>query len=145
MEQAKDKSSAAVTGTFKVSPEELSYQIQNYDTLSIWKSYRKQAALVVFLSVFFTVTFFLLPGTQISLFVIIALLVYVVLGIFVFQGKKWAIIATSVLYVVDKILAIFILGFFGIVGVLWLLAFLSFGYKAYRVEKEKNKLNLGVN
>ncbi len=139
MNDSTTKSFKVSGGTFKLSPEEISNQITNYYTLSIWKSYRKQAAMIIFLSVLFTIIIVFMFKTPITLLLISILLLYVVLGVFVYRGKQWAIGVTAIIFAIDKIASVITVGFIGIIGLLWLLAFLSSGYKACRIESERAK------
>ena len=130
-------------GTFSISDIELKNQIVNYNTLSVWKSFRKQTAMVIFFSVFITLITlpFLIKHPEFVKIQIIPvalfLVIYFVLGIFIFQGKKWAIITTGVLFTLDRVLSILQFGLLSLIGILWLLAFWSLAVKALKVEKAK--------
>ncbi len=125
--------------TFAVTPEQMNIQIEQYEILSVWKSYRKSAAMVIFISIAFTLFFVFASATPITYVLLGMLVIYTVLGINIFNGKKWAIAAAITLLAIDKLAAIILVGGSGIVGLIWLLALVSLGSKAYKVETERKK------
>ncbi|MFA6105428.1 MAG: hypothetical protein WC725_02395 [Patescibacteria group bacterium] len=138
--QVGSEQSPIKSGTFKMSQEEKEFQIKNYNSLSVWKSYRKQSAMVIFLSVIITVGYVALLKTPITLFLVVSLIIYFILGVVIYRGNKIFIILTGILLTLDKIVIMFVAGWFGLTGFIWLLAYWSLGYKAYLVEVARNSV-----
>lgn len=84
---------------------DLKKQIENYDSLKIYKSYRGISTLIILFSLL-TDSFYLLGGSFYIFDLIFILVIYSVLMIFIYKGKKWAIILAMVYYTIDRVMRV---------------------------------------
>lgn len=105
MNQTKPKSDCL---SFHIGEENLKNQIANYDSLKINKSYRGISALIIFaICAISFLAVFLLKDQLASLSgAFIGISIYMIVGVFVYKGRRWAIITAMILWTSDK--AIFI-------------------------------------
>jgi len=125
---------------WKLTDEELKYQIENYETLGFWGSSRGVAALFLGFSSIIGLIYFPVTGW---LGLLTLLLAY-----FIYRGQKWAMVLTMIVWTLDKFVSI-IMGFsiqdYGgpnaVALIFWWAVFMGQFWKAYQVEKEKPQFN----
>ncbi|HEV8677262.1 MAG TPA: hypothetical protein VN701_00285 [Candidatus Paceibacterota bacterium] len=132
--------------SWNVSPDELKEQVEQYDELSLTKSYRGQVVLV-FLFIF-TVSVgmsFLLPNFVSIQDVLIGFVIYGILIALGYFGHRWALIALLIYWMLDK--SVTIIAALGIAsgslveGLIFLVMGIVFIVRAIKVETErKNKI-----
>ena len=117
--------------------ESLNYQVANYDTLTITKSARGEATLLVMFSVGLTIV--------LGLFNVIPLadaigsaIIYLPLAFFIYRGHRWAMIGVMILWTLDKFLQISQSQSAGGI-IIWWLIFMPVYYKAYQVEQARKE------
>ena len=127
---------------WKMNDKELKYQVDNYKTLSLFRSAKGIAASLMILSAVLSV-FFISNGWS-SLMDIAAVLV---LALFIYKGNKTAIVIAMIYWTFSKILQIISIaspeGNSSIVNIwspilfwtIWMAAF----WQAYQVETERRK------
>lgn len=122
------------------SKEELNNQIENYNSLSITKSYKGIASLITLgLVLMGVIVSLFVYETLFSLDIFIGLAIYIILSFFIYKGgHRWAIIALIVVWTYEKIIGIIEYG--GISHLLWWIVITPFFYRALRVENEIKKL-----
>lgn len=130
--------------SWNISSEELKNQVDNYDTLSIWKSYRKQVAVVLFcLSVVSFLSLWFIGdqyGISVNDFVYEFLLLYVPLLFFVFRGHLWAMNVLMAVYGFEQLYKIFIGQGQGLVSILFIsYAVIAFLHKTIQIEQARRR------
>lgn len=73
--------------------------------MKIYKSYRGISTLIILFSLL-TDSFYLLGGSFYIFDLIFILVIYSVLMIFIYKGKKWAIILAMVYYTIDRVMRV---------------------------------------
>jgi len=123
------------SGAFKMSEGELRNQVDNYYTLPITKTYRGVSTLLILAAL--TITAFLYLVHVVDLPSLVGgVLIYLPLAYFIYKGKRWAIIGAMAMWTIDK--GYQLTTFPNPLIILWWLAFLSYFYKAYKVEIAKS-------
>lgn len=85
---------------WKIDPEELKNQIENYDTLKIHKSARGWCLFVCLaILIFSTIIGFL---SEPPVILPIGAVIYLVLGILMYKGQRWAMIISMILWTLEK-------------------------------------------
>lgn len=125
-------------GTFKISESELRNQIDNYNTLSITKSYRGIATVLILAAVGITAILYFVNFTDLTTLAFAAI-IYLPLAYFIYKGKKWAMIAAMIMWTIDKGYQMFVSP--NLLIIIWWLAFMTYFYKAYKIEVERNKIH----
>lgn len=139
MEQEKTKSfRMSKNGTFKLNETELKHQIDNYNTLSITQSYRGISSLLILFAIVITAILYFVKFVDLSA-IIAAVIIYLPLAYFVYRGKKWALIGAMLIWTLDKGFQLITAP--NILVIIWWIAFMTYFYKAYKVEVERAKLN----
>lgn len=142
---------------WKLDPIQLKKQVSEYTSLKIYKSYRGIAVLLIagwiFLTKFFSLVQWI-PNNKfiVSLFIyedigFFNLLFYLFLIVFIYKGKKWAIIVAMMIQtlnsgyaLLNSITSVNMDIIFWLMIIFWWSLFMRFLYGAYRVEKERNKI-----
>src|SRR3990167_2133717 len=109
-DSVKSKRSMLSWWSWKIKPEELKEQLDNYNTLGIWKSYKGISTLLI---------------------------IYIPIAFFVYRGHRWAMIAIMILWTLEKGIQLVQLG--NVIPIIWYLAFMPYFYKAWKVEAERRK------
>ena len=129
---------------WKMDKEELKNQIENYDTLGFLSSARKVATALIIFSVILTLIFvmvgWILPEVWMDI------VVGLILALFVYKGKKWAMIAVMTYWTAMKGLQV-ISGFSTedfspgniIIPVIWWAILMGAFWQAYQVERERKR------
>jgi hypothetical protein len=94
--------------TFGLSPEELKNQVDNYSSLTVFKSYRGISAMLL-----------------------------LILAHFVYKGKKWAFIAAMIVWSIEKIYATMAMPSQAIVQILWWYFYIQTFHRGWQVEKAR--------
>lgn len=82
---------------WRPTPEELRSQLEGYQTLGFFRSYRKLAAILL---VFTTaISAFLIGDFSI---ILLGAAVYLTLAVFIYRGHKWAFIVAMVVWTMEK-------------------------------------------
>jgi len=120
--------------------EDLKYQVENYNSLDIWKSARGEAVISLLFMAIINAIFF---NTVEYWWVDVALVL--ILCLFIYKGSKIALIITMIYWTVAKLLQM-IEGFSNgnskvvIAAILFWVVLTKVFWRAYRVEKEREKL-----
>jgi len=147
---------------WKMDPNTLEKQIQQYKSLKIYESYRGIATLLIVGWVVLTDLFAVInwiPRNKfiVSLFIyerveLFSMLLYFFLAFFIYKGKKWAMIIAMFLITIDRGFALFHSVSLGVVDtifwimiIFWWCVFMKYFYGAYRVEKARNKNSSSTN
>lgn len=130
---------------WKIDPDELKNQVDNYNTLPVWRSYRKQIVLVMLflLGISFLVIHYAgdqVGGLTISDF-IYGLIIYLPVLFFVYRGHRWAMVTLIIIWTIEKVFTIVLSGGSGVVGSLfyWYIV-VGFLLKAIQIENAKFKI-----
>jgi hypothetical protein len=123
---------------WQITPEELKKQVSEYDTLPFSKSYRKVSAGLLVFSMFL--------GLLLAVFgmvdlkdVLVSFVLYLLVAYFVYKGSKNALKAAMVLWTVEKGFQIITTPKAAISAIIWWGLFLTYFYKAYKVEVAKEQ------
>lgn len=144
---------------WKIDQNELEKQVREYKSLRMYESYRGIATLIIISWLVLTDLFSLIhwvPTNQfmVSLFIyqtieLPALLLYSFLALFIYKGKRWAMLTMMFLATIDRGFALFhsislgtVNTIFWIMIVFWWCVFMKYFYGAYNVEKWMNKSTL---
>lgn len=117
---------------WRLDPVEVMLQTSQYDSLPFIKSARKiSSALLVFSSV-------------VSLFIggddsWIGASIFAVFAVFVFMGHRWAIIASMILWTIEKGYMIYERPQSSVIQIIWWCVYMQFLYLSYTVEVERRK------
>ncbi|WP_413587094.1 hypothetical protein [Bdellovibrio sp. HCB274] len=122
---------------WKIDPEELKHQVENYDTLPFSKSSHKVSA-GIFVGCG-TLTAIAAYFGVLQSFSFIDAAIFVGLSWFIYEGKKWAIISAIVFWTLAKVQMIATGANAGTQVVFWFL-FMKPLYMAYRVNKARGEL-----
>ncbi len=135
--------------SWKITPEELKEQVENYNTLKITQSYRGISVLIVgaLLLLSLVLAFFGLFSSVSD--IILSLVLYVPILFFVYKGHRWAIVSLLVLWTLEKAYTLYLsvdMGSTPISSIIWWLIVAPYIYKALVVENAriKNKQNPSV-
>ena len=131
---------------WEVDDREIDPQVEGYRTLGWLKAARKLSALMLIGSAVVTVLLF---GDVHALMTTLPdAIVMLILAMFIFAGKKWAMIAAMLLWTLDKgfgIYDIFIQGKFntGFIGqIIWWCVYMHAFYLAFKVEQRRREIDL---
>jgi hypothetical protein len=134
---------------WRVSPQELDKQIANYHTLRFYQSARGLSLLCLLLSTLISLALGYSNGNIYD--AIPDEIAFVVLGVLIYFGFKWASFLTMIFWTVEKLYQIYIIlssgsNGGGVVGIFfWWTAFMQVFYLAFMVERaRKLKVNLPV-
>lgn len=120
--------------------EELKTQLQDYNSWNVFKSLRKLS--VLFIAFYIIVNIVLVWLGHLRLNVIWPeMILWVVLAILVYFGKRWAIIGVMILWTLDTIYIAMHSNHINIIVpiVLWLI-YMDIFWKTYQVETAKRKI-----
>jgi len=127
---------------WRVSNEELQYQLQNYSTLKPWQSAKGIGALFLTLSMVINILF-VLSGTASQLVLLDATLFGVLAYFIYYKSAKWAMIGAMILWTFEKFYALLfsidptiikLSNNSNIIGLIWWLIYMHAFYLAYKVE-----------
>ena len=142
---------------WQVSPEVIEQEVTQYKTLSIVKSSRGLAFLLLLFSS--TVTLLITPFLKFgegkhfdysSVSSWIGLLLYVVLGFFIWRGHRWSMIAAMLIWTFDKFYFVYLFftttssfksPYVVFLQILWWCWYMQVFYTAFRVECLRRKSN----
>ncbi len=139
----KDDNKQKKTGFFdnflwwKIDPEEIAFQVKNYQELSIMKSARGQAFLAALFSVAVTFIFVLFLEFDSSMLWDAAILF--ILGVFMYLGHRWAMIGGMLLWTLEKAYSLIDRPSGAFITLLWWALFMRFFYLAFKVESQRIK------
>jgi hypothetical protein len=132
---------------WNIDEKELKYQVDNYDTLGLFRSAKGVATALLALSAIILIIL-VLPSKA---FALLDIMILLVLALFINKGSSLALIIAMIYWSFDKIIgvfddiilmvqgspdALFSLWITVIIWVIWMKVF----WRAYQVEKEKNKI-----
>ncbi|MBI4973322.1 hypothetical protein HZC27_01800 [Candidatus Roizmanbacteria bacterium] len=137
---------------WKIDSSTLEKQIQQYKSLKIYESYRGIAALLITSRILLSGLVFLIQWVPNNNFIISflrrdfglgGLLFYLFLALFVFKGKKWALLIMMVIETINSGFSLFrsssLEGAFWLMIIFWWVLFMKYLYGAYIVEQKLNK------
>ena len=121
--------------SWAMTPEELRFQIDNYQTLKITESYRGIAALLLLASMTLTAVVSFFSGTaDTTIWGVVAVLP---VAYFTYKGHRWAIITLMILWTVDRLYSLSLSPSNGIWLIIWWAIFMPYFYKALKVENAR--------
>lgn len=135
--EEKIKKGVASTFSWKITKEELKYQLDNYGTLKITQSYKGISVLITLalLALSVVLGFFNFVTLEDVLY---GLIIYLPILFFVYKGHRWAIVGLMLLWTFEKGYQLFTAG--NIIPLFWWAIIIPFFYKALKVENERKKL-----
>lgn len=125
--------------------KEMNNQVINHDTLGITKSIRGKAALATLFFVGLSIVLVLINFVSTSLLAVYEGSSYLFLIFFIFKGKRWAIIATMILWTIDKIYGLYLSAANNVGVPAYLIALIVWSYLmkllyfSYKVEMLRSK------
>jgi hypothetical protein len=129
---------------WKMDEEELKNQVENYATLGFFRSARKVATALMIFSAIITLIFVMAGWFPYGIWVDIVLIL--ILALFVYKGKKWAMIVTMIYWTFSKgfqLVSSFSVDNFSagniIMPIIWWAIFMGAFWQAYQVERERRK------
>ena len=136
---------------WKLSKQELKNQVENYDSLTLFGSFRKISASLMFfiaiLNLFYLVMYYFQPTDPFSLFYLIDISMLIILATAVYQGMKQAIFISIIFWTMEVFYQIYCdIGNNNIVDIFlslffWAI-FINIFYKTWVIEKERQKQKL---
>jgi ABC-type amino acid transport system permease subunit len=124
---------------WKMKEEELKNQIENYHTLGFTRSVRKIASALLVLSIIITLILGLLKEIPLEESWLDIFLLGI-LALFVYKGKKIAIILAMIYWTISKVYQLIIFPQNVIPVIIWWLVYMSVFYQAYQVEKARGAI-----
>jgi len=129
--------------SWKLSPDELREQVEEYKTLKLTQSYRGISILLLsaLLLLGFILSYFGQYTSMEDMF--LSLIIYIPIFIFVYKGHRWAIIALLILWTIEKGYTLYLAtesGGFILSSVIWWLIVTPYIYKALLVENARLKI-----
>jgi len=131
----------------KMDPDELKNQVDNYATLSIWKSYRKQIVLTIGFFLVLSFLFILFSGDILGQKItmsdfVFELILYIPILFFVYKGHRWAMIVLIVFWIFEQGYKLMLgAGSPVIIFFYWYIIMIGL-YKAIKIENEKTRINM---
>lgn len=122
---------------WKLNPEEVRDQVNNYKSLKITKSFRGIATLLLLGSCLITLITSLIGWFSFDN--LYSLILYLPLTFFTYKGKRWSIIAMMILWTLEKALGITASFPSIMIALTWWSLYMRFLYGALRVENERIK------
>ncbi len=136
------KKEKTTSWSWKITPEELKEQVENYKTLKITQSYRGVSVMIVGALLLFSLllSFFGVYSDVTSM--IYGLVIYVPILFFVYRGHRWAIVLLMALWTFEKAYTLYLSvqsggGVWS--SIIWWLIVTPYIYKALVVENEYRK------
>jgi uncharacterized membrane protein len=125
---------------WQIDKAELSKQVDEYDDLSVTKSARGISFLCLVLSIIVTFIFILLDIIEVS--ALFDILLFLVLAVFVYIGKKWAMIGAMIVWTYEKLFFLFDSSIEAnlFVSILWWATYMHAFWLAFKVEQVRSKL-----
>jgi len=133
---------------WEIGPEELEGQVENYNTLKVTKSARGLSFLCLIVSSVITLTVILTTNIVDKSSGIIEVILFLILGFFIYKGQKWAIIVTMVLWTVEKFAWVYEAlnknnyNYSLFIHILWWCLYMHVFYIALKVENLRSKIKV---
>jgi hypothetical protein len=122
---------------WQIDQAEIDKQVKGYNTLGVWKSARGNSFLLLSLSSAVTALLIILGVLDVFALVDIALMMIV--GFFMLQGKKLAMLIAMVLWTFEKVMTIGSLNSSAVSSLIWWTTYMHVFYTAYKVEEARAK------
>jgi hypothetical protein len=123
---------------WQVDHDKLERQVREYRTLKPWQSMRGISALCLLLSATITTALILLRVAGIDTVAFFDVGLMLGIGLFIYFGHRWAMIAAMLLWTLEKILQLADSGGSGIVlQVVWWVVYMHAFFFAFRVEQAR--------
>ncbi len=126
----------ATSFSFGYGPEELAKQVNEYHTLSFFKSARGGVVLAILIAILLTFLLFVFAMVNLSS-LIFGVVLYLPLAIMSYKGVGWANIALMIIWSLDKLTQLVIAPSYFIGIIAWWVGFLMLFYRSYQVEKAR--------
>jgi hypothetical protein len=137
--------------SWSIDPEELKNQVDNYNTLSVWKSYRKQVVLayIFFIILGFLVILFapeVFDGSIVITDALYSLILYMPVLFFAYRGHRLALGFLMLFWSIEQGYKLVFTGGQGVITVvlLWYIL-MVYLYKAIKVENARIKMQAVAN
>lgn len=125
--------------SWKMSPEDLRNEVQNYSTLKITQSYRGVSAILILGSMILTAI--LAAFRVVSSDAIYGAVIYLPLAFFIYRGHRWAMIVIMVLWTLEKGYQLYSSSTTApIIPVIWWFIFMDYFVNAFRIELARRKI-----
>lgn len=118
-----------------VPDEEIQEQVNNYDSYGVFKSARGWSMLLLILSSTVSLAFILFTDTNAA--GLIDAILFLILGIFIYKGQRWALIVTMILWTLEKFYVVITVQRIG--AIIWWGFYMRIFYLAYKVESVRAK------
>lgn len=128
--------------SWKISGEELKYQIDNYHTLPMSKSYRGVVVIVMTILLGLTAVLSLFNIFVSTSEMIASLIIYIPILVLVYKGHRWATITLFILWTAEKVGTVFLSiqnNLSPISSIIWWFALTPFIFIAIKIETERRK------
>jgi len=123
---------------WKIDSDELQKQVDEYNSLKIYQAARGLSLLLFLLSACFSGIMILL--NRVPAIAAIDSILFIILGIFMYKGHRWAMIVSMLLWTFEKISLIGGTPGSIIVQIIWWALYMHAFYFAFKVEQKKRAL-----
>jgi hypothetical protein len=123
---------------WKINPDKLKEQVEQYNSLKIYRSARGISFLwLVFSSI---VSLLLIAGHTMPVNSLADVALFLFFGIFIYVGYRWAMIGGMIFWTIEKFYAITTAPTYFIVQLIWWTLYMHYFYLAFKVEQQKRNL-----
>lgn len=120
---------------WKINPDKLNQQVEQYNSLKIYRSARGISSLwLVFSAV---VSALLIIGHKIPVNSVADVALFLIFGIFIYLGHRWAMIGGMIFWTIEKLYAVMTMPAYFVMQLVWWGLYLHYFYYAYKVEQQK--------
>ena len=125
---------------WKLNPEDLKIQVDNYQLLKITQSYRGVACMLLLFSV--ALTTFLVMINSVDTSALLDAAVLLMFAFFIYKGYKWAILGAMLLWTYEKgyqLIQSTTNQSSPIIPIIWWSTYMAAFYAAFKVEQLRSK------
>lgn len=120
---------------WKIDPDKLNKQVEQYGSLKIYRSARGISLLWFIFSAVSTAIMILAHAVTVNAIADIS--VFLILGIFIYQGHRWAMIGAMIFWTFEKLQASVTAPVSFIFQLIWWMLYMHYFYLAYKVEQKR--------
>lgn len=121
---------------WQLDPDELHKQVEGYQSLKIHQSAKGQSLLLLIFSAAMNTALILF--SILDSFVFLDVFLFLVLGFFIYQGHKWAMMGAMILWTLEKLLSLLEVN--PIISLIWWAVYMHAFYLAFKVENLRANL-----
>jgi hypothetical protein len=122
---------------WRISEKDLRRQVAEYHTLRVWQSMRGIGALLLAASAAVSVVLIELMTHDRLGYIDVGLFLF--LGLFLYLGHRWAMIAAMVLWTLEKALQAVSSPIYAVTAVIWWALYMHAFYFAFRIEQRRRR------